>query len=616
MKDSFASQDYLDVFDSRCLDISSFDKELRKSFHRLNSDEYNRIIQELIYENHAGYILMMMGAALQKARILYVGRIEGGIPFCLGLHGHTVFVCDIEKDKLNFISKRSKALGLNNIYCLNSRLDSLPFKKHVFDLIVLETKSFYPENHGAEQPNLDLGRILQRIKGFQKENGQFIVLTGNRLSPTRVFKAFRNGLKELKNTHSFFVYRIRRILKDMGFRQVHSYGIYPDAGYFQPLVKIKHGLGATFQFFGSGDVTKRSLKSRFKSALTRNKLFAPSYGVSASVERSPIFIEEILDIVCGELKNNPNINIKKPVVQSIINRKTQRIMVRISEKNCPKLSVLLKIPFGKWAKIRELNNYSAIEEVNSREGISEYIKKRVPRPIYQGLIYDREVYIESFFSYCFPSHRRDAYTLHYEAMKFIFLLHSRTISNETLAGAVYKRLVDDPLDSIETFCYQDGHFRCLDVLRRYVKGVLLGRDIPLVFVHGDFGFGNILVGKNIKALSGVIDWELSDPKGLPGQDLFFLLLDFDRNGLDGYIEFLRMYITNPEEASRKNMYIKKYLDLLKLPADVLPALIILHWACQVASRGFSMRKTYHPYWLENNIYNFLYRCSRVLECGV
>lgn len=47
---------------------------------------------------------------------------------------------------------------------------------------------------------------------------------------------------------------------------------------------------------------------------------------------------------------------------------------------------------------------------------------------------------------------------------------------------------------------------------------LSGASVPLVAVHGDYALGNILLSDG--RISGVVDWELGQPLGLPFTDLF------------------------------------------------------------------------------------------------
>ena len=48
-------------------------------------------------------------------------------------------------------------------------------------------------------------------------------------------------------------------------------------------------------------------------------------------------------------------------------------------------------------------------------------------------------------------------------------------------------------------------------------------NVPLVCMHGDFKIENVMYDQRSGALTGMIDWELSMPKGLPLLDLLYLL---------------------------------------------------------------------------------------------
>lgn len=59
-----------------------------------------------------------------------------------------------------------------------------------------------------------------------------------------------------------------------------------------------------------------------------------------------------------------------------------------------------------------------------------------------------------------------------------------------------------------------------DLLDRLARGWadLAGVTVPLVAVHGDYAIGNILLADG--RITGVVDWELGQPLGLPFADLF------------------------------------------------------------------------------------------------
>jgi aminoglycoside phosphotransferase (APT) family kinase protein len=58
----------------------------------------------------------------------------------------------------------------------------------------------------------------------------------------------------------------------------------------------------------------------------------------------------------------------------------------------------------------------------------------------------------------------------------------------------------------------------------HLKTALLGRAVPLVWMHGDFKIENVGIDRVTRRPVSIIDWELSVPRGLPLLDLKYLLI--------------------------------------------------------------------------------------------
>src|SRR5205085_2711913 len=74
-----------------------------------------------------------------------------------------------------------------------------------------------------------------------------------------------------------------------------------------------------------------------------------------------------------------------------------------------------------------------------------------------------------------------------------------------------------------------------DDLQSAVVGGLAGMELPVVWLHGDFKVENLVVDARTSRLSGVIDWEHSEPEGLPFLDLWYLL--FYNRAIRGGVHF-------------------------------------------------------------------------------
>jgi aminoglycoside phosphotransferase (APT) family kinase protein len=109
-------------------------------------------------------------------------------------------------------------------------------------------------------------------------------------------------------------------------------------------------------------------------------------------------------------------------------------------------------------------------------------------------------------------------------------------------------------------------------------------NLPLVFEHGDLSSPNLLMLGNGRV--GVLDWELSDPRGLPAVDLFFFL---------AFVAFARERATSPEQCVSafrnaffvKNAwtrpYIARYASTMGVPVAALTPLFLLCWSRYLAN---------------------------------
>lgn len=104
------------------------------------------------------------------------------------------------------------------------------------------------------------------------------------------------------------------------------------------------------------------------------------------------------------------------------------------------------------------------------------------------------------------------------------------------------------------------------------------QTLPLVLSHEDLSHPNILLTEDGRAQ--VVDWELAEPDGLPGLDLFFFLtyIAFARRGAHKNAEYLAAF----EEAffgtqAWAKEYVARYAESLQVPASALPALFVLSW---------------------------------------
>jgi aminoglycoside phosphotransferase len=154
------------------------------------------------------------------------------------------------------------------------------------------------------------------------------------------------------------------------------------------------------------------------------------------------------------------------------------------------------------------------------------------------------------------------------------------LSSETKTDANhwYERQVEGTLDylaEVVAWGWEDG-----DRLRqtRDLLAPLRTVQLPKVLEHGDFSHPNVMLLNNGQV--GVVDWEMADPHGTPGHDLFFFLTyaafakaNANENGK--YVPALDAAFFGSNAWARR--FIQTYADQLSLAHETLAPLFLLCW---------------------------------------
>jgi aminoglycoside phosphotransferase (APT) family kinase protein len=114
------------------------------------------------------------------------------------------------------------------------------------------------------------------------------------------------------------------------------------------------------------------------------------------------------------------------------------------------------------------------------------------------------------------------------AARVIGGLHQRTATPVVADEERLQRWIHDPIAVIRrlkrTNANSAGAEPALDRLAVELQSALAGRTLAVSWVHGDFAPGNILVTPDGATVTGIVDWELAAPDGLPQLDLVQLWL--------------------------------------------------------------------------------------------
>ena len=184
--------------------------------------------------------------------------------------------------------------------------------------------------------------------------------------------------------------------------------------------------------------------------------------------------------------------------------------------------------------------------------------------------------------------------------------------------ADYRRLLEEPLHRFAG-AFEEGEAerhlveRTLELTAPFRTGA-----VPLVFEHGDLSEPNLIRLEDGRI--GVVDWELAEPRGLPGHDLVFFLAyaAFAAGRAATTEQQLAAFdhaVLRPDGWARPNVL--SYAARLGIAPKLVEPLVVACWARQTAAllaRIGSREPTPELlHWLRSNRYYALWRLS--LERG-
>lgn len=110
-------------------------------------------------------------------------------------------------------------------------------------------------------------------------------------------------------------------------------------------------------------------------------------------------------------------------------------------------------------------------------------------------------------------------------------LHQTTAVEAQVDSNMLEKWVIEPLQNIRTSTLVYYHRQSrylLDRLEQQLSEALCCEQLTTSWIHGDYWPANILVTPDGKQVTGIVDWDLSQPRSLPSLDLVNLLISTRR----------------------------------------------------------------------------------------
>jgi aminoglycoside phosphotransferase (APT) family kinase protein len=240
--------------------------------------------------------------------------------------------------------------------------------------------------------------------------------------------------------------------------------------------------------------------------------------------------------------------------------------------------VVLRLALNRRTAERFRTNYDTVEAV-ARQAPS-----RVPTAIGSGEVAGTPFYVETMLEgrplrsalRNAPPARRSA--LLSGAVEWLGSLQHADVERHEVTGALLASHVIGPAARAMRFLNRGGTDAAA-ALQDYLCAALRGQHLPFVRTHGDYSVDNILVNGR-GAVSGVFDWDLSCPRGLPLLDVIYLLAsEAVSRGRVTFADALLQLWSSPDQH-----LLESYCAELQIPSSLVKPLVLLQWCYHLAYR--------------------------------
>lgn len=544
-------------------------------------------------------------------RVLDYGCGWGVMSFSYARRHAEVTAYDLCQERLQFLQIRAVSEGLSNItFVRGGDAPSLPFPDSSFDLVFLiGVLEWIPTSFGGSPLEVQK-HFLREIARILSPTGQLLLAIENRfnwyyflgqpedhthmrfisLLPRPLANAYsrlRTG-KPLRNlTHSNRAYQ--NLLRGAGFDSARTFLPISDYRLFNRVLDPENRSTISDFFTERGTSSFESLKKWAKTLAAPT--LAPSFFVVGRRKASvPSFLEELGQALSEKFGGRePNVHARLTRYQV-----TRGDAILFGFKLEPGgRGFIVHIPMNNAANARFIFAGQTLRLL--RELSSAIVQSLVPTPPSSEHLNGIDYFVQSMLL-GHPATRflrngklDDSSKAH--AVSFLLQLRlSNLDSGDNESG--WERLVGSDLDCGLAIVERELGIPAHEI-RTQLSKHLSARKWPVVFGHGDFWAGNLLLSDDGQKLLGVIDWDRAIPRGMPLLDLIHFLvypkIEFGHRKLP---DIVGETLARGGFEDSDQPFIESYLNQMRIPVsrDLVRAFIVLYWLTSMGvsrSRGAS-----------------------------
>ena len=516
-------------------------------------------------------------------RLLCLDTLFGSTALGLSSLCRQLSVIHFNAQFLQVIQDRLHAQGITNTdyTSLSPHRVALPFPDQHFDGFILYDLSMaFPWQTADKTTPVPVGlrKLFAEVYRVLKYGGFLYVGVPNRYSYSRWGKAlaWKRSSTGATLAMPWLSWRqMRRLVRQVGLQTVQTYRLVLDDDQLVEVV-LERRYRSVKNRFTSKEAVKEILLSE-----PLGSWVAPAYGLLAfKGTTSANFLNRLLTDLTqrGMLPVQP----QEPFVVKRYQIFPGKVILSVGQAHAPYGEKVVVLPLQATVLAR-LRHEAAILQALARTDVQ--LASLIPTFYGEGCVHQQQYFVQSELPGV--SVDMDGPWLHevtQHAVQVLRTFHAETAQSHIVDNAVFTRLFSHPLQCVNNKL-GPATTGAVELIEAALREQVWGKSMPTVWTHGDYKIENVLIDRRTRAVQGVIDWDLSQPEGLPLLDLLYLIA-YNRVIREGRVIaelFLDCLLPTRLSTFEEAMY-QTYIRDIGIDDTIIEALHIMFWIHHVAYR--------------------------------
>lgn len=570
-------------------------------------------LQDLVDPTRAGWKFLLDVRA--TSTVCFLGPSWGAAPLVLARSCASVLMLDGSPNRLRLVFEQARGSGLENLTVARvSDALRLPLADHSVDVVVVPGIAEWFEAVAASQPLASAAgnELLAEIRRVIAAGGQAYVGTENRQGVSRLLDLGR------ARAVRYSVSGLKAGAAEAGFADCSIFAPLPFRHKFHQILEVGRTDRMNFcvdPYRTRGRVLRPLVRlwDRYnRHGRLERHLYRYLPGLSAVLSADAAaesFGERVIRHV-GDVGNLP------PAATALSRYYVRpKGVVVLVAGSADQGGLIVRLPLADGATASCERQHQALNLMAGDERIPVRLRRLFPAPVASGRFDGQPYFAETGLRgelgrlYYSRSERRFDRAIA-NAAAVLCELRRATEHAVLIDEAQFGRVCGDWLDELRNVVRAENR-AALDLIDGILRDALLGRSLPLGWHHGDYDFANLLYGPD-DGVTGILDFEVFDPEGLPLIDLLVLLArrPIRQQGFAFGTLFVRS-ILERKLPPLENEILEAELRTLNVDDQLYRALALCCWLNHLRLRRDSWLVR-SPSWLKDNLHAVIETVRRTL----